>query len=485
MAKSLTETAKAILIGESTEASPEGSPDRNATSKTMNAQTLAPNSANADPMKKLPDADVQDLGPALVKNTDVPPSAKAAGAVSKDSSKSARTNVSAEPMKKAEEPVKEETQEVSEENEEIPAELREFIDELIKEGFNDEEIAQAIEENFELVEESEEENVAEEEDVREESSEEAPEAQEVASHETEENLDETKLADMSPEQRRKAMEVERRLKNPTGMDKEIAKRHGQEKASNYAMNDAMNRRVDMTESVNAIFNGEQLSEEFKTKAKTIVEAAVAAKISEKSLELNEQFEKRVAEKVEQIKEELADGVDAYLNYVVEEWVKDNEVAIESSLRTELTEDFMAGLKRLFEENYIDIPEEKVSVVDELTEKVTELTDKLNEEIENSVELKKKLNENIKINVLNGLVSDLTVTQADKIKQLAETVDFVSASDYKTKILTLKENYFPKQKANNAKGLDVVEAGSEEKSMILETSGPMAKYVKAIGKTLPV
>jgi len=430
MAKSLTETAKAILIGESTEASP----DRNATSKTMNAQTLAPNSASAEPMAKLPNADVQDLGPALVKNTDVPPSAKAAGAVSKDSSKSARTNVSAEPMKKAEEPVKEETQEVSEENEEIPAELREFIDELIKEGFNDEEIAQAIEENFELVEESEEEAVTEEEEVREESSEEAPQAQEVASQE-------------------EAPKVE--------------------------------EKVDMTESVNAIFNGEELSEEFKTKAKTIVEAAVAAKISEKSLELNEQFEKRVAEKVEQIKEELAAGVDSYLNYVVEEWVKDNEVAIESSLRTELTEDFISGLKRLFEENYIDIPEEKVSVVDELTEKVTELTDKLNEEIENSVELKKKLNENIKINVLNGIVSDLTVTQADKIRQLAETVDFVSTSDYKTKILTLKENYFPKQKANNAKGLDVVEAGSEEKSMILETSGPMAKYVKAIGKTLPV
>jgi len=241
--------------------------------------------------------------------------------------------------------------------------------------------------------------------------------------------------------------------------------------------------VDMNEDVEALFAGEDLSEEFKQKALTIFEAAVKAKMQSEIARLEEAYAATLEEEVETIKEELSSNVDDYLNYVVEQWVSDNEVAIEAGLRTELTEEFISGLRQLFAENYIDIPEDKVSVVEELGNKVEELEAKLNEEIERNVELTKVLSESKKTEVMHSMTEGLTATQAEKLKQLAENVDFVDADSYATKIQTLRESYFPSSVKAQAE-LDKIESGTEGQTMIAEENTVMSKYVRALGKSLP-
>lgn len=242
--------------------------------------------------------------------------------------------------------------------------------------------------------------------------------------------------------------------------------------------------VDMNEHVEALFTGEDLSEEFKQKAVTIFEAAVKAKMQSEIARLEEAYAATLEEEVATIKEELSNNVDDYLNYVVEQWVSDNEVAIEAGLRTELTEEFISGLRQLFAENYIDIPEDKVSVIEELGSRVEELESKLNEEIERSVELTKILSESKKSEIMHSMVEGLTATQAEKLKTLAENVDFVDSDSYATKIQTLRENYFPSVVKAQTE-LDKIETGTEGQTMIAEDiSNPMSKYVRALGKSLP-
>jgi hypothetical protein len=242
--------------------------------------------------------------------------------------------------------------------------------------------------------------------------------------------------------------------------------------------------VDMSEHVNALFEGESLSEEFRAKALTIFEAAVNTKLQEEVANLEEAFAETLAEEVEAIQEELASNVDDYLNYVVEQWVSENEVAIEAGLRTELTEEFISGLRQLFAENFIDIPDEKVSVVEELAASVEELQNKLNEEIERNVELSKVLAESKKSEVLHTVVEGLTDTQADKLKTLAENIEFTDAEEFASKITTLRESYFPTS-VNAQQELDPVDATAGGKSMISEElNGPMAAYVRTLGKSLP-
>ena len=242
--------------------------------------------------------------------------------------------------------------------------------------------------------------------------------------------------------------------------------------------------VDMNEHVEALFAGEELSEEFMHKAVTIFEAAVKSKMQSEIARLEEAYADTLEEEVATIKEELSNNVDDYLNYVVEQWVSDNEVAIEAGLRTELTEEFISGLRQLFAENYIDIPEDKVSVIEELGSRVEELESKLNEEIERSVELTKILSESKKSEIMHSMVEGLTATQAEKLKTLAENVDFVDDANYATKIQTLRENYFPSVVKAQTQ-LDKIEAGTEGQTMIAEDiSNPMSKYVRALGKSLP-
>ena len=242
--------------------------------------------------------------------------------------------------------------------------------------------------------------------------------------------------------------------------------------------------VDMNEHVEALFAGEELSEEFKAKAVAIFEAAVTSKVKSEIAALEEAYAQTLEEEVASLTEELSSNVDDYLNYVVEQWVSDNEVAIEAGLRTELTEEFISGLRNLFAENYIDIPEDKVSVIEELGTKVSELESKLNEEIERNVELTAILSESKKSEVLHTVVEGLTATQSEKLKTLAEGVEFTSEKEYAQKLTTLRESYFPSTVTAQTE-LDPVDASADGKSMISEElQGPMANYVRVLGKKLP-
>lgn len=247
----------------------------------------------------------------------------------------------------------------------------------------------------------------------------------------------------------------------------------------------------MKEDLTALFHGENLSEAFMKKAATIFEAAVTAKVAKIEEQLQEQYAEVLEEVSEQLKEEMTTKVDDYLNYVVEEWVKENELAIESGLRSELTEDFIAGLRNLFAEHYIDIPEEKVDVVEELSGHVVELETKLNEEISNAVELTKQLKEYAKREILTTVCEGLTSTQIEKMKSLCEGVEFVSEEDYAESLLTLRESYFPvKSKTVNRRideEVDVVEQTEEvakQQASERKIADPvMAAYVNSISRTV--
>jgi len=199
----------------------------------------------------------------------------------------------------------------------------------------------------------------------------------------------------------------------------------------------------MREDVNHMFSDDDaLSEEFKTKAATIFEARIMDRVAQIEEEVEVKYASMFEEAVEEIKSDLTDKVNDYLEYVVEQWMADNEIAIESGLRSEITEDFIAGLRNLFAEHYIDVPEEKVDLVDELATKVEELEDKLNEEIEYGIELRKALVESTKQEIIRTVCEGLTDTQVEKIKSLAESVEFSTEEEYQEKLDTIRENYFP-------------------------------------------
>ena len=446
MAKSLTETAKAILMKEGAIPSvsmSDSNPDRDTKASNPNRATLRPGSKYAE-MKPFsnpgamapsaPDNKVQDLGPALVKQGDVPPSAKAAGGTAKDTSRSSQAGSGHSDGEKfgvdSEKKQDRKSKEIMEEDFEISEELEAFIKEMMEKGLSEEEIAQAIEENFELVE---------------------------AKHEDKE--------DEKDEDEKKEDEKAEDKKDEKKSEKED--------------------KMDMKEHIEALFQGEELSEEFKQKAETIFEAAIKQKVEQEVARIQEAYAETLDEQVQEITENLSANVDDYLNYVVEQWVNENEVAIEAGLRTELTEDFITGLRQLFAENYIDIPEDKVSVVEELGTKVEELEKKLNEEIDRNVKLNKSLNESKRFEILVDACDGLTTTQTEKLKSLAEGVEFTTANEFTTKVKTLRENYFPAT-VNADKVLDKVEAEVAQSGKVLneEISGPMAAYVRTLGKKLP-
>ena len=235
------------------------------------------------------------------------------------------------------------------------------------------------------------------------------------------------------------------------------------------------------EDMDALFSGESLSEDFKTKAATIFEAAVLAKatsvVEEIETELTEQFD----EAVEEIKEELAQRVDDYLNYFVEEWTKENQVAIEKGLKAEIVEDFMSGLRDLFVEHYIDIPTEQVDVVEELTAKVEELDAALNEQINAAVELRKELSEAKKVEAIHAVCEGLTQTQVEKMKSLAEGVEFTTEEELTQKLGTLKESYFKADvKVADTSSLDDTVELNEDKNKDIKSSDVL---VDAVAKQL--
>ena len=246
----------------------------------------------------------------------------------------------------------------------------------------------------------------------------------------------------------------------------------------------MINKAKIKEDMDALLSGENLSEEFVAKASTIFEAAVIARAEEvvaiAEAELMEQFESAV----EEIKEDLAAKVDDYLNYMVEEWIKDNEIAIESGLRSEITEEFIDGLRNLFVEHYIDVPSEKVDIVEGLAAKVEELESALNEQIQRGVELNKELNEQKKIEAIYTACEGLTQTQVEKLKSLAENVEFTTEDEFVGKIDTLKESYFKADiKVADSSSLDEVLVEEDGEAVAKSADPLMETYSKTISKSL--
>ena len=244
-----------------------------------------------------------------------------------------------------------------------------------------------------------------------------------------------------------------------------------------------NYPVDMSEHVNALLEGENLSEDFHEKATIIFESAVKAKLEEEVALLEQAYAETLEERVAEIQAKLAEDVDNYLNYVVEQWIQENEVAVESALRSELTEDFISGLRALFAEHYIDIPEDSVNVVEELSQTVEELEAKLNEEIQHNVELTSMIAESRKSELTAYVCEGLTSTQTEKLKGLVEGVEYTNDDEFITKISTLRENYFPSTFKND-KVLDRVEDNDSQSLNEELLDGRMASYAKALGRSLP-
>ena len=237
--------------------------------------------------------------------------------------------------------------------------------------------------------------------------------------------------------------------------------------------------MDMKEDVAALTDGEELSEEFKAKAATIFESAVKAKLVEEIEKLEGEYETKVAEKVEETKEEIVEKVDAYLNYVVESWMKDNELAIEKGLKSEITEDFIGGMKKLFETHYIDLPDSKFDVVEDQAAQIVKLKEEMNKTLEANVELNQKIGEFARDEIISDVSSDLAETEKEKLKGLAESIEYVDAADYRGKVETLKNSYFPAQKASDTESNEV--AATENMTSDVDLSESMAAYTAAISK----
>ena len=234
---------------------------------------------------------------------------------------------------------------------------------------------------------------------------------------------------------------------------------------------------DIDEDVNALLAGEDLSEEFQEKARTIFEAALVSKVSQIKESIEEQYAVALAEEVEEIKTELAERVDAYLEYVAEEWMVENELAIEKGLKTEMTESFLQGMKGLFEEHYVSIPEDKYDVLESMVDKLDEMETKLNEQIEKNVSLNKRLSEAVADGIFDQVSEGLAATQKDKLASLAESVEFESEEEYREKLETLKESYFPSRVVSPRARTESLSEGVDSSPESI--SGSMANYLKTL------
>jgi len=239
---------------------------------------------------------------------------------------------------------------------------------------------------------------------------------------------------------------------------------------------------DTNADIAAIFSGEGLSEEFKSNAKSIFEAAILAKVSEETARLEEEFEAKLVEEVQSINENLVTKIDEYLEYVVTEWMEENQLAIETGIKAELAEDFMVGLKNLFVEHYVDIPEDKVEIVEEFAQQVEILESELDKAITDNVSLTEEINGYKKEKIVADISEGLTEVQLAKLKSLSENIEFITENDYKQKLLLTKKKYFDESDSN-----EVVTKSNqmdEETSTLEESFSPvMSHYVQNISRTL--
>ena len=241
--------------------------------------------------------------------------------------------------------------------------------------------------------------------------------------------------------------------------------------------------LDIKADVDALVGDSDLSEEFKQKAATIFEAAIKAKVKEESQRLQGEYETKLKEDTETHKAELVEKVDSYLNYVVEEWMQENKIAIERGIKGEIAEDFIGGLKKLFEDHYIDVPDEKYNVLEDQASKIEDLEKKLNEEIEKNVKLNKDNGELKKEEIIKKSSEDLTDVEAEKFNKLAEEVEYANEEDFTTKVKTIKESYFGKKEEAKSNDIDDVAVGDgSEQVDPADLTNSMAAYTAAISKT---
>jgi len=380
--KSLNDEIRSIVGGQVNEDNTSLTPTDNDPSpkkRTANMATLAPGSKFKEE-KKAPLGKVVDLGgdtPTVIAKNNP----DATTGMSKDTSKSSKSQVGPEPRHS----LKEDEDFITEDD------LIEYANQLAEEGLDEDQIAEAIDTILQDYEE-------------------------VLSEDTEGDDDETEEDDEDDE-------------DDDQDDEEIE----------YP---ELDLDVDLTDDIEALVQGEELSEEFKDKAKLIFETVIKARLTEYQEKLDETFKLSLNQAVTQVETQLSENVEKYIDYVVENWVDDNEVAIETGLRTELTEEFIQGFLNLCREHYIDVPEEKMDIIEELSERVSDLEGQLNEEIETNVELTSIISEAKKEVAFYELTEGLADTQVEKLKDLAEGIAYTSDDDFSNAVLTLRENYFP-------------------------------------------
>ena len=239
--------------------------------------------------------------------------------------------------------------------------------------------------------------------------------------------------------------------------------------------------INIDEDINALIAGEELSEEFQEKARTIFETAIKSKVATVKEELQDAYEKVLVEEVEAVKKDLTDRVDSYLEYVADEWVKENQLSVEEGLKAEMTDSFLDGMKKLFEEHYVTIPEDKYDVLESMVDKLDEMESKLNEQIDKNVALNKRLAESVADVIFSEVTEGLALSQKDKLAKLAENVEFDSEDTYREKLVKLRESYFPSNtsapKKDNSDTL--ISEGVEEP--VKQYSSRMDAYLQTLGR----
>jgi hypothetical protein len=258
------------------------------------------------------------------------------------------------------------------------------------------------------------------------------------------------------------------------------KKHPEGKKEKEEKEDEMKEEFDIEEDVNALLAGEDLSEEFQEKARTIFEAAIRSKVADIKEELEASYEAALVEEIQTIKEGLTDRLDAYLEYVADEWVVENALAVEHGLKTEMTESFLAGMKQLFEDHYVTVPEDRYDVIESMVDKLDEMEGKLNEQIERNVALNRRLAESVADVIFADVAEGLALSQKDKLASLAENVEFDGEANYREKLVTLRESYFP---TNTGTQKDDSENLSEEVSYNGQTAQSVSPIMEAYLQTL--
>jgi hypothetical protein len=362
------------------------------------------------------------------------------------------------------------------------------------EGILDESKAKVKEAKAKVKEEDEEEEGDEEEEVSEESEEEDEEEEEVeeavSTPKTKAGMIKALYNQLNSMKKADLSDSFSKIMGSTLAEEEEEESDDddeEEVKSGYKMENKKLKKEDLDinvkEDMAALVSGEDLSEEFKTKASTIFEAAVTAKVisevNQRVDELETSYKKEISEAKEEMTSSLTEKTDGYLSYVVEEWMKENELAVERGVRSELVEDFMSGLKNLFTEHYIDIPEEKVDLVDDLFEKVEELEKKLDESVNSNVETKQELSKYKKDEAIRTVSEDLADTEREKLEKLSEGVDYEDDAQYKEKLAVIKENYFPQSSKETVQPLTEEVENTETDDVVEQSDAGVDYYAKAL------